>query len=113
MLYPVLRWYKLVDMPSSYETKLPVPANAGLSRVLVPWFIAAVLACSVIGAGCQSHEDRVYDPDHRDYHSWNRDEAARYNQWARENRRDPSRDFRRLPPNEQKEYWDWRHSHGD
>ncbi|MGB2604461.1 MAG: hypothetical protein WBC78_12760 [Candidatus Sulfotelmatobacter sp.] len=83
------------------------------SRFLSSWLLAAVLAGSVVGAGCERRDDRVYDPDHGDYHVWNRDEVAHYNQWTTENHRDPNRDFRKLPPDEQKEYWTWRHSHGD
>lgn len=30
-----------------------------------------------------------------------------------EDHRDEQRDFRKLRPEEQKEYWTWRHSHGD
>jgi hypothetical protein len=36
-----------------------------------------------------------------------------YQTWAHETHRDPDRDFRRIPPEEQKEYWNWRHSHGE
>ena len=49
------------------------------------------------------------DPYYSDYHVWNDDEVVYYHQWAR----DEHRDFRKLPPEEQKEYWTWRHSRGD
>ena len=43
---------------------------------------------------------------------------ARMEKWRAETPRemhgehhyDPNRDFRKLPPSQQKEYWDWRHS---
>ncbi len=84
------------------------------SRFVSSLFLAAALASSVLGTACAEHHYyRVYDPDHSDYHVWNHDEVVYYNQWARENHRDPNRDFRKLPPEEQKEYFNWRHSHGD
>lgn len=83
------------------------------SRLLGSWFLAAALTCSVIGTGCAEHHYRVYDPYYSDYHVWNSGEVVYYRQWARENRRDESRDFRKLPPEEQKEYWTWRHKHED
>jgi hypothetical protein len=83
------------------------------TRFLSSWFLAAVLALSVAGMACGHPHYRVYDPYYSDYHVWNDDEVVYYRQWARENHRDEHRDFRRLPPEEQKEYWTWRHSHGD
>ena len=56
---------------------------------------------------------RVYDPYYTDYHTWNHDEVVYYNQWSVETHRDPHRDFRKLNEQEKKEYWTWRHNHGD
>ncbi len=76
--------------------------------------LAAALSSFLLGMACGGHlYYRVYDPYYSDYHVWNGDEAVYYHQWAGENHRDPDRDFRKLPPEEQKEYWTWRHSHGD
>jgi|ERR1700733_1155953 hypothetical protein len=76
--------------------------------------LAAVIALSVLGLGCAEHHYyRVYDPYYTDYHVWNHDEVVYYNQWSTETHRDPHRDFRKIPPGEQKEYWTWRHNHGD
>lgn len=83
----------------------------GRSRFLSLWLLASVLACSVIATSCTRHDDRVYDREHGDYHAWNHDEVVHYNQWATENHRDANRDFRGLSPEEQKEYWSWRHRH--
>jgi hypothetical protein len=74
--------------------------------------LGAALACSAFGVGC-AHHYRVYDPYYSDYHVWNDNEVVYYHQWAGEYHRDPNRDFRHLPPGEQKEYWTWRHSHED
>jgi hypothetical protein len=76
-------------------------------------FLAAVLASSMAGLGCAPHYYRVYDPYYTDYHVWNDEEVVYYRQWCRETHRNFHRDFRRLNDNEKKEYWTWRHNHGD
>ncbi len=84
------------------------------SRLVSSLFLAVALTSAVLGTACAEHHYyRVYDPYYSDYHVWNHDEVVYYNQWAGEHHRDPHRDFRRLPPEEQKEYWTWRHGHGD
>jgi len=87
------------------------------SRHLSSLLLATAMASSVAGLACGGggghHYYRVYDPYYTDYHPWNSDEVYYYRRWADETRRDPHRDFRRLPPSEQKEYWTWRHNHGD
>ena len=84
------------------------------SRVLSSWFLAAALGCAALGTACAEHHNyRVYDPYYSDYHVWNNDEVVYYHTWARENHHDEHTDFRKLPPEEQKQYWTWRHSHGD
>lgn len=75
--------------------------------------LGLALAGSMAGIGCEHHYYCVYDPYYTDYHVWNGDEAGYYHQWAVENHHDPNRDFRKLPPGEQKQYWTWRHNHGD
>lgn len=84
------------------------------SRFLHSWFLGAALACSGLGMACSHHHYyRVYDPYYSDYHVWNNDEVVYYHQWAHERHYDENRDFRHLPPDQQKDYWTWRHSHGD
>lgn len=77
--------------------------------------LGATLLSSLAGIACEHrhHYYRVYDPYYTDYHDWTADEQVYYQRWARETHRNPNRDFRRLPPDEQKEYWTWRHNHGD
>ncbi len=75
--------------------------------------LAGVLALSLAGIACEHHYYRVYDPYYTDYHMWNNDEVVYYQRWADETHRDRGRDFRKLRPEEQKEYWTWRHNHGD
>lgn len=84
------------------------------SHPLSSLLLAAALASSSAGIGCAEHHAyRVYDPYYTDYHTWNNDEVVYYHRWAEETHHDRDRDFRKLPPNEQKEYWTWRHNHGD
>jgi hypothetical protein len=93
----------------SLEDETMVRPSRGLSTLL----LALAVSASATGIACEHHYYRVYDPYYTDYHVWNGDEVRYYNQWAVETHRDPHRDFRKLPPNEQKEYWTWRHNHGD
>jgi len=51
----------------------------------------------------------VYDPGYGDYHIWADPEPLYYNQWVIDNKRD-WREFRKLKPDEQQQYWKWRHS---
>jgi len=88
-----------------YETKLR--GGIGVSAT------AGALAAAAFGTACEHHYYRAYDPYYSDYHVWNQDEVIYYQQWCRETHRDAGRDFRKLPANEQKEYWTWRHGHGD
>lgn len=84
------------------------------SRILTSCLLAAVFASFALGVACGGHHYyRVYDPYYSDYHVWNDTEIVYYRQWAVENHRDEHRDFRKLRPEEQKEYWTWRHTHGD
>jgi hypothetical protein len=81
------------------------------SKYLASFSLAAALALSVASVACAEHRHpRVYDPYYTDYHVWNDDEVTYYRQWSNETHRDAGRDFRKLPPEEQKEYWTWRHN---
>jgi hypothetical protein len=81
-------------------------------RFLSSCFLAAALVCAALGVGC-AHHYRVYDPYYSDYHVWNDQEVGYYHTWAHDRHYDEHRDFRKLPPDQQKEYWTWRHSQGD
>ena len=83
------------------------------SRAMSSLVLAAALVCAVGTACVHHHYYRVYDPYYSDYHVWGPDEVTYYHTWARENHYDEHRDFRSLPPEQQKAYWTWRHSHGD
>ena len=78
------------------------------------FLLMGALASSFVGLACSEHHYyRVYDPYYTDYHVWNNDEAVYYRRWADQTHRDSNRDFRKLGPQEQKDYWTWRHNRGD
>ncbi|HVV47868.1 MAG TPA: hypothetical protein VHC72_21800 [Bryobacteraceae bacterium] len=68
---------------------------------------AAVTLLSVSSCAVRA---RYYDTRYSDYHRWNRAEVGPYNHWEAERHRS-HRDYRRLSPREQQEYWEWRHDH--
>jgi hypothetical protein len=81
------------------------------------WLGALLLGVAIITpvalTGCAEHATvRVYDPYYNDYHVWNGNEVVYYRQWVVETHR-PYREFRKLPPPEQREYWAWRHNRPD
>jgi hypothetical protein len=80
-----------------------------ISRLLSSTFLGATLILCLAGAGCAARV-RVYDEYHSDYHHWDHNEDVVYRQyWVGRNQ--PYRDYSKLNKDEQKDYWDWRHSH--
>ena len=77
------------------------------------WMKSSVLTLAAglatMGAGCAVHA-RYYDPVYSDYHPWRGPEVGYYNQWLVETHH-PHVEYRRLRPEEQRNYWTWRHSH--
>ena len=93
------------------------------NKLLVSLFMSAALAAPIgVNAVARPQDDRdrerhderaerrVYDREHRDYHSWNDREDSTYRRWLEE-RHEGYRDFNRLKRREQRDYWNWRHSH--
>ena len=81
------------------------------SRTLPALLLAGALAVPVAIAGCSANVGyRTYDPYYNDYHVWNHDEVVYYTNWEHETHRE-HRDFKKRSPEEQKEYFTWRHSH--
>lgn len=70
--------------------------------------LATAVTSPVLLTGCTGSV-RVYDPYYHDYHGWN-GEVVYYNQWERDTHRDHV-EYRQRKADEQKAYWDWRHSH--
>ena len=60
--------------------------------------------------GCTVHA-RYYDPYYHDYHPVS-GEVVYYDHWERDTHRE-HKDLNKRSKDEQKEYWDWRHSHND
>jgi hypothetical protein len=74
--------------------------------------LSGALLLPVMTAGCAVHAGvgyRVYDPGYSDYHVWGPDEEVYYNQWVTENHR-PHTDFRKLNKDDQRAYFNWRHT---
>jgi hypothetical protein len=69
--------------------------------------VIATLSGCVVGVGA-----RVYDPAYHDYHRWDAAEEAHYRIFVGE-RHEPYREYRRLDRDEQRNYWQWRHSRSD
>ncbi len=81
------------------------------------WLPITLLHTALISAamlsGCSAHVStgyRVYDPYYTDYHVWGPDEDVYYHRWLGERHYD-YKDFRKLPADRQKDYWNWRHNH--
>jgi hypothetical protein len=103
---------------SRYPLHAGLHTNSGRSmkmfptkRVLASALLAGSLLIAVGSSGCAARV-RVYDEDHRDYHSWNHDEDVVYRGYWTE-RKEPYRDYKKLNKDEQKDYWNWRHNHPD
>ena len=86
-------------------------------RYISSLFLAAALATPVAimaAAEPQNARDqvRVYDRDHKDYHTWDDKENRAYGQFRSENHKS-SPEFSKASKKEQSHYWNWRHSHPD
>jgi hypothetical protein len=78
-------------------------------RWLRSLFLIAAITVPAATIGCAAHV-RYYDVEHRDYHHWDDHEDHAYRAYLSE-RHEPYRDFKKRSPDEQKDYWNWRHSH--
>jgi hypothetical protein len=70
-----------------------------LSKHFASTLLSAVLASTMLLAGCRTHE-------------YNDHETVYYQQWEHETHRDHV-DFKQRPDADQKEYWTWREHHPD
>lgn len=84
-----------------------------LHRNVSMGLLAMAIFSQVMFTGCAVHASyRTYDPAYQDYHAWNRSEEGYYTRWEVETHRD-HQDFRKRNPDEQKEYYAWRHNAHD
>jgi hypothetical protein len=77
--------------------------NRVISSILLAPTLGVVVQCT----GCVGHAG-YYDPYYHDYHPRG-GEVAYYSQWEHDTHRDHV-DLNKRSKDEQKEYWDWRHS---
>ncbi len=82
------------------------------SRFFSMLLLAAAVAAPIASTGCEVHAYRVHDPYYNDDHHWNHGEEVYYQQWEVQTHRD-HQDFRKRDSDDQKQYWEWRHSHHD
>jgi hypothetical protein len=84
-----------------------------MKRISSGAFIFFLGLSVALASGCAARVG-VYDSDHGDYHHWDaHEDRAYHNYWTESHGREPYRDFGKLNANEQKDYWNWRHSHPD
>ena len=78
--------------------------------MLLPYFIAAGLAASCLFLNsCAARPGyRVYDSYFHEWHAWSDPEPSLYNEWVTQTHR-RHREYRKLRPGEQRDYWRWRH----
>ena len=60
----------------------------------------------------ENRSQRYYDFSHKDYHEWNDEERREYDRYLAERHR-KREDFDRMNKREQRDYWKWRHEHGE
>lgn len=60
----------------------------------------------------EEREQRIYDPVHKDYHSWDAREDGAYRRWLEE-KHEAYVEYNRLDRKRQEDYWKWRHKHED
>ena len=93
-------------MLKSLAEGMKLKLKQSLGSILLAGALFTAVGCSA------SVGYRVYDPYRSDYHVWNRDEGVYYDRWVGETHR-PHTDYKRLKPEDQKSYWNWRHDHDD
>lgn len=77
---------------------------------------AAIITPAAVVADAKPQEAsaqvRVYDRDHRDYHNWDDREDHAYRRYLGERHREYV-EYNHQNRKEQRNYWNWRHSHPD
>jgi hypothetical protein len=80
-------------------------------------FLTAALAAPVSLMGAPAPQEagvqvRVYDSGHHDYHNWDDHERHAWGVYLSDNHRHDV-EYAHAKHKEQREYWNWRHSHPD
>jgi len=86
-------------------------------RYVASLFLTAALAApvSIMAAPVPQEvgvQVRVYDRDHKDYHYWDDHERHAWGIFLADNHRH-DHEYAHANQKEQREYWNWRHSHPD
>jgi hypothetical protein len=85
------------------------------SLLISSLFLSAALVAPLAiraNAAPQHVSVRVYDRDHRDYHNWDDREVHSYQLFRGEHPK-YNVTFNKTNRRQQREYWNWRHSHPD
>jgi hypothetical protein len=85
------------------------------SLVISAFLLAlAILAPAAIRANAATPQVvvRFYDRDHRDYHNWDDREVHSYGLYRSDHPK-YNENFARANRRQQRDYWRWRHEHGD
>jgi hypothetical protein len=80
-------------------------------RILSGLLLGAALFVPV-AVSAADHDKRYYDRQGKDYHQWNAQEDRAYRAYV-EGQHQQYREFRRVKPVRQQEYFKWRHEHPD
>jgi hypothetical protein len=86
-------------------------------RYVASLFLTAALAAPVSMMAAPVPQEagvqvRVYDRDHKDYHNWDDHERHAWGIFLTDNHRH-DHEYAHSNRKEQREYWNWRHSHPD
>ena len=99
----------------TFRLKCLSRAGGHLSEPMLkrPILLIGALLCGTLFMSCATRVGyRAHDREYSDYHVWSPQEAGYYNQWIVETHRH-HKDYRRLRRREQRQYWQWRHRHGN
>ena len=87
-----------------------------VSSLLLVGALTSPALVSTVSARPSSTQDRqerrVYDRAHKDYHVWTDQEDRAYHRYLEE-RHLSYHDYGKLKATQQRNYWNWRHSHPD
>jgi hypothetical protein len=81
-------------------------------RILGGLLLGVALIVPVAATAAGDSDKRYYDRDGHDYHQWNDHEDRAYRVYLGEQHRE-YREFGRVKPERQREYFKWRHEHPD
>jgi hypothetical protein len=88
-------------------------ANRYITSLFLTAALAAPVAIMASPVPQESHnQNRVYDKDHKDYHTWDDNENRAWGQYLSDNHK-TSHEYSKSNKKEQSDYWNYRHAHPD